>query len=182
MKPSRSMRLHHFSSNSNLTAVFPYLMHSGLSQSCQPFPFLSLFWSYHLLVMTKLWLDLRMCSAFICVVHCLILLPHNPSQTATLTPPNIHNTIAVYLDSLTHYWRAEWLLGPHGNTARVYVCSVNVSPSLRLTWTWTHTKTQANFLYAKNVLSFNANNVPLRYKPVYELRGLTGAITTLWNT
>lgn len=139
------MRLHHFPSNSNLIAVFPWLMHSGLSLSRQPFPFLSLFWSYHLLVMTKLWLDLRMCCAFIYLVRCLILLPHNPSRTATPTSPNIHNTIAVYLESLTHYWRAEWLLGPHGNTARACVCYVNVSPLLRLTWTWTHTKTQAIF-------------------------------------
>lgn len=95
------MKLHHFPSNSNLTASVPWLVHSGLSLSCQSCLFPSLFWSYHFLVMTKLWLDLRMCSAFICLFN---IAPPPPTPTPLKPPPRPpkHTQYNSHLPRLSH--------------------------------------------------------------------------------
>lgn len=156
IRPSLCTRLHHVPSNINPPRPrppppFPWLMHSVPSLSRLAY---FLLYFAHLVVMTKLWLDSRMCRAFICLVRCLIL-PPPPTPPTPLEPqPPKHTRHNSHLPRLARYWRAEWLLGSHGNNACVCVCvclcfSTNVSPSLRLSWTWTHTKTQVRL--KKNV-------------------------------
>lgn len=84
-RPSLSMKLCHFISNRYLIASVSWLMHSQLSVSCQSELFPALFWSYHLVVMTKLWLDLRVRRFHLSSVL-FNTTPSNPSSTATSTP------------------------------------------------------------------------------------------------
>lgn len=116
---------------------FPWIMHSVPSLSR-----LAHFLLYfdHLLVMTKLWLDLRMCSAFICLAHCLILPPLTPLEPQP-RPPR-HTTHNGHLPRLTHLLLksrvAAWF--PWKHYACMCVFSPNVSPAPRSSLTCMHTK------------------------------------------